>query len=511
MDDIDLEQLEIQLDNLFVFLNNAEHDRKISSENGFCAYLKQGIEKFDYSSHENPYKLRLQSIVESKLTDREVSTQLLAMINEMVMDTGTGENESSEEFEKVKAFAKDIIKALGLDTVIKEDIGVSAILDGLASDIVNHVDNINPKLADLQVQAVSAGDKTADNINQVLIQLLNNLVLPKNIQIDRHAITRSLDRPIGGAEQWKAVINDMSALINKSIKALQEEKDELQVFIKKTTSQLEAIEEYVRRSRQERIDTASESSMLKESVDANVGKIQTTVGDASDLNQLKNIVQVHLTEIRKSVEEHQAAELQRESMSKQGYAHIISELARTQKETLMLKEQLQESKRMMLRDPLTGLPNRLAYEERIALEINRCKRNRNDICIAMWDIDHFKKVNDTYGHDAGDRVLRLLSKIITTRVRKIDMFARIGGEEFVLLMLDANLENALFLNNQLRNSLADSNFHYDGSPCPITASVGISKIEEYDNAESVMRKADQALYRSKREGRNRCTIFTSED
>ena len=180
-------------------------------------------------------------------------------------------------------------------------------------------------------------------------------------------------------------------------------------------------------------------------------------------------------------------------------------------ETMMLKEQLEESRKKMLRDPLTGLPNRLAYEERVILEINRNKRNSENICIAMWDIDHFKKVNDTYGHEAGDRVLKLLSKIISTRVRKVDMFARIGGEEFVLLMPDTELENALGLNEELRNSLADSGFHYDGSPCPITASVGIARIEEYDNSESVMRKADEALYKSKREGRNRCTIFTSED
>ena len=164
----------------------------------------------------------------------------------------------------------------------------------------------------------------------------------------------------------------------------------------------------------------------------------------------------------------------------------------------------------MLRDPLTMLPNRMAFDERITLEINRCKRNNENICIAMWDLDHFKKVNDTYGHDAGDRVLKLLAKIIITRVRKVDMFSRIGGEEFVLLMPDTSLENALNLNNQLRDSLANSGFHYDGSPCPVTASVGIARIEEYDNSESVMRKADEALYKSKKEGRNRCTIYTPE-
>ncbi len=176
----------------------------------------------------------------------------------------------------------------------------------------------------------------------------------------------------------------------------------------------------------------------------------------------------------------------------------------------MLKEQLHESQKKMLRDPLTGLANRMAYEERIAVEINRCKRNSEPLCLAMWDIDHFKKINDTYGHDAGDRVLKFLSKIIHMRLRKVDMFARIGGEEFALLMPDTDLKNALGLNNHLRRCLEHSGFHYKGTPCPITASVGITRIETHDNPETAMRKADEALYQSKGAGRNRCTVFTLE-
>ena len=514
-EDIDLQQLDMHLDRLLVCINHAESNGKLSSGMGFYAYLKDSIEEFDLSLLADSYKSRIKSLVGSKPSDKDMSVQLLALIREIVINKGNGdgsdEGNASDDFTRVKSFADDIIESLKLETIVKEDIGVSVILDELADDIIKHVDKISSGVSVAQGKAASVDEKSAENIKHILIELLNNLVLPENIQKERDAVTRKLDCPIEGAEQWKVVVKDLSALINMSIKVLQHEKDELQVFIKKTTSQLEEIEEYVRRSRQERIDTASESSMLKDSVDANVEKIQTTVGDEGDLNQLKNVVQVHLTEIRKSVEEHQAAEVERENISKQGYAHIIGELARTQKETMMLKEQLEESRKKMLRDPLTGLPNRLAYEERIILEINRNKRNSENICIAMWDIDHFKKVNDTYGHEAGDRVLKLLSKIINTRVRKVDMFARIGGEEFVLLMPDTKLENALGLNEELRNSLADSGFHYDGSPCLITASVGIARIEEYDNPESVMRKADEALYKSKREGRNRCTIFTSED
>jgi len=430
--------------------------------------------------------------------------------NEGQYSPGYSKNTPNDELDKVKSFVNKIGESLNQGFIVDEDVDMSIMLEQLANDIIEHINNSNNDVLDGSVDNYPVNDNSTEYLKNVLTELFDNLILPQGLQLEHQSVFRKLDSSIDESHQRKVVVEDVSELINKSIETLQKEKEELQVFIRKTTGQLEEIEEYVRKSRQDRIDTVSESSMLKDSVEANVDIIQSTVGDAEEINKLKNDVQDHLTEIRKNVEEYQLAEKEREDMSKQGYAHIIGELARTQKETLMLKEQLHESKQKMLRDPLTGLPNRMAFEERITLEINRCKRNNENICIAMWDLDHFKKVNDTYGHDAGDRVLKLLAKIINTRVRKVDMFSRIGGEEFVLLMPDTSLDNALSLNDQLRDSLANSGFNYDGTPCPITASVGIARIEEYDNSESVMRKADEALYKSKREGRNRCTIYMPE-
>ena len=376
-------------------------------------------------------------------------------------------------------------------------------LDGLDATISRDADSPGRK--------PTGNDAGPDGFNKLMIELLDRLNLVEETRDDHQAVCRQLDQDPTGAEQWKPVVENMAALVNRNIHLLQDEKRELQSFIKKMTDQLAEIEKYVWESRQERIETASESSKLKDSVDNNVEAIQQSVGSADDITRLKSDVQSYLSEIRKSVEEHQQAEIEREEMSKQGYAHIISELTRTQKETQMLKEQLQESQQKMLRDPLTGIPNRLAYEERVILEVNRFKRNKTPLCLAMWDIDHFKNVNDTYGHDAGDRVLKLLAQIITTRVRKVDMFARIGGEEFVLLMPETGIEDALNLNNQLRMSLEESGFHYKGSPCPITASVGIAIVEEYDTHEQLLSKADKALYQSKRNGRNLCTVFKHDD
>ncbi len=463
--------------------------------------------------HLNTVLEQIKSTVKNDIDLQQLDSQLDTLFQQI--DKDTGDNTPAEDafrtdgvdHEDVISFVENVRGILELGSAVPEESNVTAILDELHHEIAGYVDHGKTDVTNEPAAPASDNHETVTGINKVLTELLDRLNLPENTSQDHQDICRQLDADLEGSPQWKTVVENMVDLINKSIHGLQDEKRELQSFIKKFTGQLADIEKYVFESRQERIDTANESSKLKDSVDNNVEAIQKSVGSTDDIARLKDNLQGYLTEIRKSVEEHQLAEVEREEMSKQGYAHIISELTRTQKETLMLKEQLQESQRRMLRDPLTGLPNRLAYEERIKLEVNRFRRNKAPLCLAMWDIDHFKKVNDTYGHDAGDRVLKLLAKIITTRVRKVDMFARIGGEEFVLLMPETGIEDALTLNNQLRTSLEDSGFHYQGSPCPITASVGIALLTEYDAHEQLLNKADKALYQSKRKGRNRCTIY----
>ena len=447
--DIDLQKLDAHLDKLLVHMNQNAESAGAQSAGDFRQALAQQLAAHEIGALDAYCRTKIEGLIERPVADTELAAGLLSLVSNLSGDTGE-----------------------------------------------------------------TGGDEAAaptDDANKVLIELLNCLSLPEETGREYQAVAAQLETRLDGAAEWQPVVGDIVARINRSIHVLQDEKKELQSFIKKITDQLAEIEQYVWQSRQERIETANESSKLKESVETSVDAIQNSVGSPDDLARMKSHVQGYLSEIRKSVEEHQLAEQAREEMSKQGYAHIISELTRTQKETLRLKQQLQESQQKMLRDTLTGLPNRLAFEERVELEVNRSRRNSSPLCLAMWDIDHFKKVNDTYGHDAGDRVLKLLAKIIITRVRKVDMFARIGGEEFVLLMPDTTIDDAMNLNNQLRLGLQDSGFHYKGEPCPITASVGIAIADDLDSPDQLLKKADKALYQSKRTGRNRCTLFNNSD
>jgi len=151
-------------------------------------------------------------------------------------------------------------------------------------------------------------------------------------------------------------------------------------------------------------------------------------------------------------------------------------------------------------DKLTGAYNRRKFDELIENEITRVVRYHTSLSLIMLDIDHFKQINDQYGHLVGDEVLATLSRLIGTHTRDCDSFIRWGGEEFILLTPAITLEQAVFAAEKLRLLVADTVF---SGVCSITISLGVAQYEITDTADSLIRRADDALYRAKARGRNR--------
>jgi diguanylate cyclase (GGDEF)-like protein/PAS domain S-box-containing protein len=161
-----------------------------------------------------------------------------------------------------------------------------------------------------------------------------------------------------------------------------------------------------------------------------------------------------------------------------------------------------------IRDPLTGLFNRRYMEESLALEVARAARSGEPLSIIMLDVDHFKAVNDTFGHEAGDVLLRELGQLVQTRIRAGDIACRYGGEEFTLIVPNAALETAVQRAEQLRKLATQLTTEYQGRLLgPITVSFGIAAFPAHGSSqEALLRAADAALYRAKAEGRDRVIV-----
>ena len=157
-------------------------------------------------------------------------------------------------------------------------------------------------------------------------------------------------------------------------------------------------------------------------------------------------------------------------------------------------------------DALTGLPNRSALEDRMEEERARFHRYRRPLSLLVIDLDHFKRINDTHGHEAGDAVLRRVADVLRSVIRDVDFAARFGGEELVVLLPETMLTAALDAGERVRAAVAAAPIEYDGGTIPVTASVGVSSCPDcVADPEALFTSADSALYASKEGGRNRVT------
>ena len=153
-------------------------------------------------------------------------------------------------------------------------------------------------------------------------------------------------------------------------------------------------------------------------------------------------------------------------------------------------------------DPLTGIPNRRALMERLRKEWMRVQRHGGTLSFIMADIDHFKRVNDTYGHSIGDEVLQKVAQAIVSQCREIDLPGRYGGEEFAIVVPDETSEGAGELAERCRQAASDVRVNMEGQDVQVTASFGIAEVRDAPSIEALIKAADEALYHAKQAGRN---------
>jgi diguanylate cyclase (GGDEF)-like protein len=164
--------------------------------------------------------------------------------------------------------------------------------------------------------------------------------------------------------------------------------------------------------------------------------------------------------------------------------------------------QLHQAKTMASTDGLTGIYNRRGFETRILEEIAGAQRNGLGVSLLIIDIDHFKRLNDEFGHLLGDEVLRQVAKIFTQQIRKNDIVCRYGGEEFAILLPETTTERAAAVADKLRRVVAD--FQFPGVPRPVTISLGVADCPTHAaSRDDLVRAADEAMYAAKQNGRNR--------
>jgi diguanylate cyclase (GGDEF)-like protein len=185
------------------------------------------------------------------------------------------------------------------------------------------------------------------------------------------------------------------------------------------------------------------------------------------------------------------------------YSNVNNELEQYKKQVNQLQSDLNRYKNESIQDHMTGLYNRKYMDMKLAEEIDRFKRMGTPFSIVMADIDKFKSVNDTYGHQVGDQVLKHMAQLIKENIRKTDFAFRYGGEEFMMMLVNADVRNAMHVSEMIRKKLEATNFSLKDCSFNVTASFGVAQFKPEDTAESAIKLADERLYTAKQTGRNK--------
>ncbi|MDS1029806.1 PAS domain S-box protein [Bacillota bacterium LX-D] len=169
----------------------------------------------------------------------------------------------------------------------------------------------------------------------------------------------------------------------------------------------------------------------------------------------------------------------------------------------------QELKLLATTDALTGADNRYSFLSKAEQEFTKSKLHNLKMSVLMLDLDYFKKINDTYGHNFGDKVLKAASQVCKKTLRITDFFGRIGGEEFVALLVNTDTGAAIDMAERLRSNLANLGVEFNNTPVYFTVSIGVATLNQEDTSfENILKRADEALYSAKKAGRNRVTLYT---
>ncbi|KIV71127.1 GGDEF domain protein [Pseudomonas sp. FeS53a] len=342
----------------------------------------------------------------------------------------------------------------------------------------------------------------APHVAASLRSLLDELELPERHKPQAEDLRRRLEGNLNWYE-LVPVLDDLAVLVlaitdnghREFAGYLQQLNERLAAFVATLTSAHQGYNDELQNARQ-----------LDDQLREQVSGLQSSVQEATDLDDLKRAVEQRLEGLLSTMNSFQREREVREAEVSGRLQSLIERVSTMEQEANTFRDHLEEQRQKALRDTLTGLPNRAAWSERLELEVARWKRYGGELLLGVLDIDHFKRINDNYGHLAGDKVLKLIAGEIAKRLRKTDFIARFGGEEFVLLIPATQLDGGRQLLDNLRAGIEQCPFHFKGEPVTITLSGGLVSFAQGESDAAAFERADQALYRAKRGGRNRIEL-----
>lgn len=341
--------------------------------------------------------------------------------------------------------------------------------------------------------------QVAEHIEHTLIGLLDDLSLP-----ERHkAQALEMRERVARGLNWYELIPVLDDLAVLMLAITDSGQHEFETYLQQLNERLEGFQSHLHEASAGHADNSSAARELDTQLREHVDGLQSSVQGAADVDSLKHILENRLEGLLVTMDEHKHERDRREQELAGRLQGLSERVANMEHEALGYREHLEEQRQKALLDPLTGLPNRAAWSERVEREMLEWQAHGGHLAMAILDLDHFKRINDSYGHLAGDKVLKIVADQLRKRLRSGDFIARFGGEEFVLLLPQTSPAAAAQIAEVLRATVEACPFHFKGERVVITTSIGLGAFRSGERGDQVLKRADAALYRAKESGRNR--------
>ncbi|WP_336356624.1 diguanylate cyclase [Pseudomonas granadensis] len=419
----------------------------------------------------------------------------------------------AKPFEPVPVFATAAVQppaAVNPDELIHPGDSVPLMLDSLPlpEPIAQALAAIDPEQSEQDIlfalpdSPEPSYSSVARHIEDTLIGLLDDLTLPERHRPQAEAMRDRLKHGLN----WYELIPILDDLATLMLAITDSGQHEFEAYLQQLNERLEAFQSNLQAASDGHADNSSAARAMDTQIREQVDGLQTSVQEAADLDDLKQVLENHLEGLLGTMDQHRQQRDAREQEVAARLKGLSERVAHMEQEALGFREHLEEQRQKALIDPLTGLPNRAAWSERLEHEIKQWQQHGNTLSLAMLDLDHFKRINDSYGHLAGDKVLKIIATVLRKRLRGSDFIARFGGEEFVLLLPATPPAVGAKLLEALRAAIEACPFHFKGERVTITISMGLASFRAGEHSDVVLKRADQALYRAKNAGRNRVEL-----
>lgn len=369
--------------------------------------------------------------------------------------------------------------------------------------------NVNSAISVDKINKVDiASDESTQNVAEQRVpkelldrfsSILNSLLVSEKHKPDIKKIKASLNDKISNQLLMTKCLNVFDLIIED----VKQERSTAKIFLSTLSETLATVQASVSSTIEINSTSNAKHDKINKELHDKINEMSVGIKDANSLTDMKVDVNDKLLNIAKTLEKKTKLEEEQRKKLEKKLTQMSSQVQQLELQSQSFEKRIQEQQAKSLQDALTKLGNRAAFDEHFAKEIVRFHHKKFNLAISVVDLDDFKRINDTYGHTAGDKTLQVIANTLKKIIGDDAFIGRYGGEEFVLVFSDMDKVTVVNKLNILRKKVASLPFTFKNNRVSITLSIGVSLVQQDDNVHSAFERADDALYQAKKSGKNR--------